>query len=292
MSADESEANIFGQELPQRELFHYTSAEGLKGIVSGRSLWATNIEYLNDTTEFKHGEEVMRKIVASRKRGTKGDRREFFDTLEKSPSFFKAEDVFVISLSEANDLLSQWRGYTPSNCGFCIGFDPQNLTSASWVLDKMELVRCIYEADDQNELGKTILDSCLEDWVKQREAERREANTFRNLSSIASFKIYSTFAAAAMKHCTFAEEKEWRLLGLCRDLRRFQFRPGKSSLTPYIELKWGEGTTAQNAQPIRSVTVGPCPDPELGLKSVGRLLNSCGLESVRVKSSQIPFRSW
>ncbi len=292
MSAHKSQTNLFGQEPPQRELFHYTSAEGLKGMASGRTLWATNIEYLNDSAEFKHGEEVMRQIVASRKRGAKGDRREFFDIMDESPNFFEAEDVFVISLSEADDLLSQWRGYTPSNCGFCIGFDPQSLTEALWALDEMQLVRCVYEGSEQKKFVTALLDFCLEMWVEHRQAERREAKDFRDMSSIVLFKVYSTFVAAAMKHSAFAEEKEWRLLGLCRDPKRFQFRPGKSTLTPYIELKWGDGTKAQDTQPIRSVTVGPCPDPKLASKAVSRLLKSCGLKTVQVKSSQIPFRSW
>ena len=234
----------------------------------------------------------MRQIVASRKRGAKGDRRRFFNALEKIPNFFNADDVFVISLSEAHDLLSQWRGYTPSNVGFCIGFDPQSLTEASWSLDNMQLVRCVYEDGEQKEFAKALLDSCLESWVQHGLDEGREAKISRGTSCIVRFKVYSTFVAAAMKHCAFAEEKEWGLLGLCRDPKRFRFRPGKSTLTPYIELKWGEGTKAQDAQPIRSVTVGPCPDPKLASKSVSHLLKSCALGNVQIKSSQIPFRAW
>ncbi|MFO1205708.1 MAG: hypothetical protein U1E63_08295 [Burkholderiales bacterium] len=32
-------------------LYHYTTAEGLKGIVESQQLWATNIAYLNDAEE-------------------------------------------------------------------------------------------------------------------------------------------------------------------------------------------------------------------------------------------------
>ena len=288
----ESQINMFGQDLPHQQLFHYTSIEGLKGIVNGKTLWATNIEFLNDIAEFKHGEEIMRKMAAHRRYGAKGDRRDFFDALNKSPSIFQAEDVFVISLSEAGDLLSQWRGYTPSNSGFSIGFDSQNLAKTSWDLDLMELVRCVYEVDEQKEFAKAYFDKCLEAWLESRELERQEAKVSRNMIPILFFNVYSTFVAASMKHHTLKEEKEWRLLGLCRDRQRFRFRPGKSALTPYIELKWGDGTKAPESQPIRSVTVGPCPDPRLAVKSVSRLLESCGLNNVHMKKSEIPFRSW
>ena len=38
------------------ELFHYTGAEGLKGIIGSQTLWATHYSYMNDRqeiTEFK-----------------------------------------------------------------------------------------------------------------------------------------------------------------------------------------------------------------------------------------------
>ena len=79
--------NIFGQEPPSQELFHYTSMEGLRGVVAGKTLWATNIEFLNDTSEFRHGEEVLKRIIKTRKRSAKGDRKEFFKQLEIIPVF-------------------------------------------------------------------------------------------------------------------------------------------------------------------------------------------------------------
>lgn len=35
-------------------LYHYTSADGLIGIVRNQRLWATDIEYLNDSEELTH----------------------------------------------------------------------------------------------------------------------------------------------------------------------------------------------------------------------------------------------
>src|SRR5229473_5273124 len=45
----------FAQHLQQpipEFLYHYTSQDGLLGIIESRSLWATNISYMNDATEF------------------------------------------------------------------------------------------------------------------------------------------------------------------------------------------------------------------------------------------------
>ena len=292
MNAQVTATNVFRQEKPPPQLFHYTSAEGLIGIISGKTLRAGSIEYLNDAAEFRHGKEVMRTIVATRMRDAIGDHREFFNKLASSDSVLQAEDFFVISLSEADDLLSQWRGYTPSNCGFCIGFDTQVLTKAAEELAHMQLVQCVYDAGEQTALAEAELNLWLAAWVDQQEAGRREKKDLANMAYITLHNVHESFIAAAMKNSTFAEESEWRLLGLCRKPERFRFRPGKSSLIPYIELTWGKDTKAPDAQPIHSVTVGPCPDPKLAIKAVSRLLASHGLESVKVKESQIPFRSW
>lgn len=286
--------NIFDQPPPEEVLYHYTSADGLKGMLGGRTLWATNIEYLNDITEFRHGELVINEIVKRRKRGAKGDRGAFFKALDEFPSIFGAEDVFVVSLSEAPDLLSQWRGYTPSNCGFNIGFDPAALIEAARFMDNMQLVQCIYDERKQKEFANSLLDSFLDMWLAEcREGNPEEAVQFKkNLFPIICFRISATFAAASMKHHTFSEEREWRLLGVCRQPDRHRFRIGKSSLTPYIEIKWGDESEAPKSQPIRSVSVGPCPDPGASKRSISMLLRSCDVSGVSVQNSEIPFRSW
>lgn len=282
----------FLEQKPPEELFHYTSMVGLMGMVAGKAVWATNIEFLNDSTEFKHGEQVVTDVTEAHKRQARGDRKAFFDELDGCPSFFQAEDVFVVSLSEARDLLSQWRGYTPTSCGFSVGFDADGLSKAAWALHSMKLVRCVYTAEDQELFARSVLEHCLGLWDRRDRGREKSGSAGPNVEAVFAFRIYSTFMAASMKHQAFAEEQEWRLLGICRERNAFKFRAGKSALTPYVELKWGKDTKAPDVQPIRSVTVGPCPDPQLSMKSVKRLLDSHDAEGVSVMSSEIPFRTW
>jgi hypothetical protein len=44
----------------RRILYHYTTQEGLLGIIKCRCLWTTNIFYLNDSTEFNYALELAR----------------------------------------------------------------------------------------------------------------------------------------------------------------------------------------------------------------------------------------
>ncbi|MER0171630.1 MAG: hypothetical protein DU489_13715 [Nitrosomonas sp.] len=36
------------------ELFHYTNAKGLMGIIESQSIWATHYAYVNDSEEIRH----------------------------------------------------------------------------------------------------------------------------------------------------------------------------------------------------------------------------------------------
>lgn len=44
-------------------LFHYTTAEGLKGIVETNELWASSAYFLNDSAEVTYGYGVLRQVL-------------------------------------------------------------------------------------------------------------------------------------------------------------------------------------------------------------------------------------
>lgn len=48
------------------ELFHYTSAGGLEGILRSQSLWSTHWQYLNDASELRHFSEKLPSLLKDR----------------------------------------------------------------------------------------------------------------------------------------------------------------------------------------------------------------------------------
>src|SRR6185437_8828799 len=48
----------------QDELFHYTTADGLKGIVEQNCIWATAAAYLNDASEIEYGCTLLDEVLA------------------------------------------------------------------------------------------------------------------------------------------------------------------------------------------------------------------------------------
>jgi hypothetical protein len=107
-------------------LYHYTSQAGLLGILKSRGVWATDTRFLNDATEIVHTLSVARGM-ANKMFMDDEYRAAFGSLLGKALYEIENRAVFVTSLSEKPDLLSQWRGYCPGGAGVCVGFDKDGI---------------------------------------------------------------------------------------------------------------------------------------------------------------------
>ena len=109
-----------GEAVP-RTLYHYTSLDALVSIVNTKRLRASNIRFLNDRAEsvamMADVIDLLQSFGGSL--AEQADGRRIAAMLEKKTP--KAD--YVASLSEKDDLLSQWRAYCPSGRGVSIGFN-------------------------------------------------------------------------------------------------------------------------------------------------------------------------
>lgn len=68
------------EDAMRQPLFHYTTQAGLRGIIENRSLWFTNILFLNDATEFEYTfrmvQEELEKITQPAKSAEEIERKE------------------------------------------------------------------------------------------------------------------------------------------------------------------------------------------------------------------------
>ncbi len=117
-------------EQPPNLLYHYSSAEGLLGIIQSRQLWATNALYLNDTSEISDALEVFRSELESVPLNL-GEMAGFLSQGIPEYSEQAPLDHFVVSFCEGGDLFSQWRGYGSQGTGYSIGFHSSALLAAS-----------------------------------------------------------------------------------------------------------------------------------------------------------------
>jgi hypothetical protein len=90
---------------PPKELYHYTTQAGLLGIFKSRGIWATKIQYLNDTSEFSLALQLAQKFLRDKK--TKSSRKSFRDRFLQEIEGIRFTNICVCSFTEKSDSLSQ-----------------------------------------------------------------------------------------------------------------------------------------------------------------------------------------
>ena len=128
-------------------LYHYTTQEGLLGILKDKCIWATHIRYLNDTSEGKFVLDCLLDEI-SRNYELPKEWRAFLGTFNEpvtekcnpvDSSIIEAglsvaiwatsPTVFVASFSAKGDSLSQWRAYSGESGGYSVAFRTAYLRS-------------------------------------------------------------------------------------------------------------------------------------------------------------------
>lgn len=282
--------DTLGYQRPSTTLYHYTSAAGLLGIVESRSLWASGIHYLNDTSEYTHASSVVRDYVTKSLLAEPDHQwRDYYHEILNSRSMFTDAMVFVASLSEAGDKLSQWRAYCPSGAGFSVGFDPDLIHQLAWKQD-YQLFKCEYDLTEQSAICEHFISAGCN---KAREHEGKE-----KLSGRMSGGIWQEFLkplmsiAPALKNPSFVEEQEWRLVRGPFDApdRGVRFRPGKYAVIPYREFALVNSESSPLS--IEELIIGPNPDPEQAENAVRYLFTARGVECKKISRYSGTLRNW
>lgn len=281
-------------------LYHYTDQNGFMGIINNCELWATKIQYLNDSNEFFLAITLANRILDEMIAKEKDERiklrlNRFISNLKGIRNL----NLCVCSLSEEGDLLSQWRGYSKQQGGYSIGFDSDALTLLLQS-QGFRLGKCVYEKDAQKHLVQDVINRSL---VRYQDMDEPEPDVLIYPSDSTRFFINElSLIAPLIKDISFSEEKEWRILsegGITFD--NLRFRAGISMLIPY----YGISLRPDFWNLIRQVIVGHTPNPELAHSSTSAFLIgkfrevskdmppfSIQPDVAPVKNSSIPYRSW
>jgi len=256
-------------------LYHYTTAEGLISIVRNREIWATDIFYLNDQSEFRHGlhlaSECSLSKEAKEKHGEEASKAgEGLKTLGPEAIEF---NLFVCCFSEEFDALAQWRSYCPRD-GYAIGFPFDSLNVSLSNLN-VWLRRCVYDEDEQHAMMETLV-----------------RGPGRTLNELMTDLINESMR---FKRASFHWEKEWRMVHwtsttCCRDAEStdYRFRPHNGRIIPYAKVRLTDDAMWRKVR----VVVGPCPKGEMArsVAAVRRLLGYVGpADKDKVTASILPY---
>jgi hypothetical protein len=99
-------------------VFHYTSSEGLIGILESKRMWASEASSLNDLAEIRQGWDSISKWLKNQPKSDAVDLlSEAADPMEPQ------HEVFVLSGSTSADDANQWRLYADGATGYAIELD-------------------------------------------------------------------------------------------------------------------------------------------------------------------------
>jgi hypothetical protein len=211
-------------------MYHYTSFDGLIKIVSTGTLWASNIHYLNDGSEYGYAYSLLDSVLAEIEKA-EPLRKEAFDQLRQALRADGRANVFVASFSSEGDLLSQWRAYCPAARGVSIGFDPWQITAAARTQNFI-LAECVYELTQQQSLVRSI----VRDFILAYDETDKTAQDIATM--IRGFAVWFRIIAPQLKDPAFAEELESRLISrdMAADHLNVRYRQGLSFIVPYFEF--------------------------------------------------------
>jgi len=203
-------------------VYHYTSMSVLPVFFkSNADLYCTNSKCLNDPTELYFGPlrfvdylEVNHIFDKERARLLRGN---IHETIQQD--WF---DAWVMSFSEAEDDLSQWRGYVSGrDGGYSIGFNRQKLVDALSRLTILEVdkgepankipifTKCWYSVKDNADikgLYEYMLRRYRDDFDRYQELKKVNDDIVRNvIATIFSMSMH-------IKHDAFRGEREARII--------------------------------------------------------------------------------
>ncbi|BBZ37094.1 DUF2971 domain-containing protein [Mycobacterium conspicuum] len=262
--------------LPET-LYHYTGISGLRGILDSSMLYATNIAYLNDAQEMKHGIKEVSFLLSPASPVVK-------DLISENPPFEKAinevlsrlraefvsehhqsllQAPYVSCLSAMGDQLSQWQGYAGQG-GYAIHFDARTLRNSVRLhglesdeikLDRTRyaLSQIAYTSEDAGSYVAELLDRLVIAIRDQFEGDPERGDYDLGLSyEFALIELEE--AVAKMKNSAFEGEHEYRIVAYVPekawDNRNSFHEPSSIGLIPRIKLDFEPSC-------ITGVTVGP-----------------------------------
>jgi len=220
-------------------VFHYTNLSGLIGIIETQCLWATNLYFLNDRNEYKHGMNIIREVMELIK--TK-ENESILHAVSVVLNEISEVDRYVTCFSKEGDSLSQWRAYANNGNGISIGFNRKKLEFS--LLGNNSYKSVIYNKEKQKSSVKLVVDEATKFFLPKK----KELNWSDYLyHSFVGYSISNLldFIIATYKDPAFKEEKEYRIecrqyhniLNTKVDRLEIYHRTNEKIIIPYTKIK-------------------------------------------------------
>lgn len=270
------------------DLYYYTTVETMRYIITNGDIYATNIRYMNDSEEYSNGLREMRTLL-----DTDDDYSEKADKTFGNDAYQKmlneTSDIYSISFSKANDLLSQWHMYArESGVQLKMCFDGRRKykyysSSADKDLppskrEKSELPRKqVYyltrtgmPASRYISEGKKIL--------QEFSQILKESSGYLEEEMVSICKDLAPY----IKNYGFRQEEEVRSIFTSKENElTVQYRNDRGVLKPYLDIEMEKGW------PITNIMVGPGRNQSQVFQSICHFLEHTKLKIDRISDSEL-----
>ncbi|PMK84188.1 hypothetical protein BCT90_01495 [Vibrio lentus] len=275
-------------EVKKYERFHYTSINGLLGILENNTLRMCSYRTMNDPGELKW---FVGTILESINRDKGSTETEFLNTvrsvLENEPT-----NAYMACFSSDKDLLSQWRAYADDGQGVAIGFnlsqstftnnrpytEPTTNTDQSTGYFDVE-----YEVETPQDICKDFVE-LFKDFSKHVE---EAPYTLIPWARLFAFNLMQR--SVSLKHSAYKEEKECRLLSLAPmgldkesfgSISNVKFKASSDKLTSYLDYKFPKNI-------ITEIVLGPRSN--IDQSELTLFLHKYGYENIIITQSSTPY---
>jgi len=288
------------------ELHHYTDLNALIGIVNKKEIRFTNVEYLNDITEFHEGKKYFIELLEKKESKFKSKKRykKIINYIEEERGekngkpYVKPDAFFSFSLSEEKDSLEQWRAYSNNENGIMITF---NYIFSHLRELGISCLKVIYNDDDYCKELNDIIEGMI-NW----DLDFDDFNLFYFWGDLHDYlaKLF-----LKKKNPAYENEKEWRLIYTHREIddleknekdavkEKIRFRAANDYLVPYSILDLRKLKFFDESNFIRKVLISPTnknkeKNKNRSLNGIRRLLEENKLSNFEhlVNFSSLPYR--
>jgi hypothetical protein len=265
-------------------------------------MWGTDIRYLNDHTELKHGIELIEgQLDEAIKQQSQMEVVELLTSLRNSFHLYgwktpqgdvDFHSCFVSCFCKEGDLLSQWRGYGSSGGGYAVGIRPCQHINVMDTSPTIKLKKVIYAESEQLQLVRDSINCVVECANFALPNISNWKGACEKISTL--FRDEISDYLWCFKNPAFSEEQEWRFMYLTNPFDpnslKTLFRPNLSGIIPYVELDIFKQQKNEPYFDICEIICGPRLDPEGSVKAVKQLLNSSKYAGIAVNKSGVPLR--
>lgn len=253
-------------------LYHYCSAEALKGILSNKSMWFSDTRFMNDMSEKNYIYHFLKEILQSNPSKLN---KWFLDFLHMVfanngndiyGNFSNAikDQTYIACFSINPDNFALWNYYTKSrnSIGYNIEF---SLNPFSRSIDNTTFINgaVIYDENTQYELIKKIIlayneyskdNKTLQFYNPRSLVNKHNTSIYDNFyfSFLSIFNLFNLF----FKPETYAVEQEYRFAIFNTDNIQLETRIHNGFFIPYSAEKI-------RMDQIHSIMISPCNEPEL-----------------------------